>query len=274
VERWREVGRPDDDDLLARRPGGEVLRELLAGPTILEQPSVCDLLGARMAQDAGFEAVALAGYAIGAHLPLTRSLSIDDVEATTAAVAGACTVPLLVDADAGWGGIDSVPAAVRRLESAGAAALQLSSQHIPDCVPYADAEERPVAHRDLVSRVSAALGARQHVLVFARVDVVADDGYDAALRHADALRSAGADAILVYSERDAEVRRLPKDLPDVPLIYAGDPRATCGRSVYDVERLEQWGYRGVRNKYHRCYCARMVDQARERRPAAPMDKRG
>ena len=270
-DRGVEAPRPTGRSLGGGAPRpGEVLRDLLTGPRILELPSICDPLGARLAQEAGFDAVALAGFAIGAHMPLTRSLSIDDVERATAAVAAACSVPLLVDADAGWGSADQVPAAVTRLEAAGGGAVQLSSQHIPDRVPFTDSVERRIARRELVDRVSAAVAAREQMLVMARCDVAEDD-YDEALSHADDLLVAGADAILVYSAREADVRRLPTDLGPAPLIYAGHPRETCGRSVHDAERLEQWSYRGVRSKYHRCYCARMVDQTRGRVPADRRD---
>jgi 2-methylisocitrate lyase-like PEP mutase family enzyme len=248
---------------------GDVLRELLADGPILELPSICDPLGARLAQEAGYEAVALAGYAVGAHMPLTRSLSIDDVERATAAVAAVCSVPLLVDADAGWGSADQVPDAVARLAAAGAGAVQLSSQHIPDRVPYSDRAERRISRRELVDRVSAAAGARDQILVMARCDVAEDD-YDEAVRHVEDLLTAGADAILVYSACEDEVQRLPNDLSFAPLIYAGHPEETFGLSVRDTKQLEQWSYRAVRNKYHRCYCARMLDQRR----GTPVDRLG
>lgn len=250
----RTQAAPSDARSVAPSGRGRELRALLAGPGILELPSVCDSLGARMARDAGFRAASLEGYAIGSHLPLGRALSLADLCLATSAVVRACAVPLLVDADAGW---DAVAVLVARLEDAGVAAIQLSSQHLPERVPYSDATERRLARQDLVQRVRAGVAARTDCLITARCDVDAD-GYRVAVEHARALRDAGADALAVHSASEDDLSRWPRELPDTPLVYVGDARAPRERSTFDLERLREWGYRGVRNKYHRCYCARMT----------------
>src|ERR1700743_3015687 len=107
------------------------LRTLLAGPGILELPTVCDPLGARTAAAAGFAAVTLPGFAVGAHLPGDTLLTLADVERAVGRVADAGGVPVLLDADTGWIPPADLPAAVRRLARAGAAAVRLSTQHLP-----------------------------------------------------------------------------------------------------------------------------------------------
>lgn len=233
----------------------EVLRQLLDRPAILEQPAVCDPLGARLARDAGYEAVALAGYAIGAHLPPGSTFSLGAVERAASAVIRACGLPLLLDADAGSAAPGQLSRAVARLQAAGVAAIQVSSQHVPDRAPVSLASERQRAHAELLHRVETACTARDHILVMARCDVLPGPGYGESLRRAAALLAAGADAILVHAA-ESELRRLPKDLPDARLIYTGPLTASSGQSAFPAEQLEQWGYRGLSNKYYRCYCQR------------------
>ena len=232
---------------------GETLRALLAGPAILDQPVICDPLGARFAADAGYQAVALAGSAIGAHLPLTSELSLDDIERAAAAVVRACGLPVLLDADIGWGGTGDVPRAVGRLEAAGVAAVVVTSQHLPDRVPFSDAAERGRGRAGLLGRVRAARAARKSLLVMARCTVPAGGGYDDALAEAAGLLEAAADAILLHAPA-VLLPRFPRDLPGATLIYAGSPGP--GPQV-TASRLQQWGYRGLSRQYHRCYCARV-----------------
>jgi 2-methylisocitrate lyase-like PEP mutase family enzyme len=239
----------------------EVLRRLLDRPAILELPAVCDPLGARLARDAGYEAVALAGYAVGAHLPPGITFSLEAVERAAGAVIRACGLPLLLDADAGSAAPGQLSRAVARLEAAGAAAIQVSSQHVPDRAPVSLAGERQRGHAGLVHRVQTARTARDHILVMARCDVLPGPGYGESVRRAAALLAAGADALLVHAA-EAELRHLPNDLPDARLIYTGPLTGSSGRSVFPAEQLQRWGYRGLSNKYYRCYCQRA-------RPPAP-----
>jgi 2-methylisocitrate lyase-like PEP mutase family enzyme len=232
---------------------GETLRALLARPAILDQPAICDPLGARLAADAGYQAVSLGGSAIGAHLPLTSGLSLDDIERAAAAVIRACGLPVLLDADVGWGSTGDIPRAVARLEAAGVAAVVVSSQHLPAQVPFSDAAERNRGRAELLGRVRAARAARAGLLVMARCAVPAGGGYDDALAEAAGLLEAGGDAILLHAPAD-QLPRFPRDLPGATLIYAGSPGP--GPQV-SAPQLQQWGYGGLSRQYHRCYCARM-----------------
>jgi 2-methylisocitrate lyase-like PEP mutase family enzyme len=230
------------------------LRELLEAPRILEIPTVCDPLGARAAADSGYQAVTLAGYAIGAHLPSGSALSLAYVESTVRRVFRACGVPVLLDADAGWGDGADLTTAIGRLARAGAAGIQLSSQHLPSAVPFDRRFERRRSHHDLVKRVGEA--ADSMALIAARCDIDIDDGHEVALERAAELIAAGAGALLVHSADDAILRYFADALPDARLIYAANPALPCLPSVYPAEKLELWGYSAVNNKYHRCYCTR------------------
>jgi methylisocitrate lyase len=242
------------------RPG-EILRELLERTAILDQPAVCDPLSARLAREASYEAVNLGGYAIGAHLPLTSELSLGDIEQAARAVIRACGLPLLLDADIGWGGIEDLPAAVARLEAAGVAAIQLTSEHGPAQVPFSPAAERARAHADLTDRVRTARAARDHVLVVARCAIAPGGSYREAVGQARDLLESGADAIALHAGGD-ELRQFARDLPGATLICAGSPAPGGGQAI-PAGLLEQWGYSALSRQYHRCYCAR-----RQRPPGA------
>lgn len=230
----------------------DFLRELLAAPPILEQPVVCDPLGARAAADAGYQAVTLPAYAIGAHVPGDRLLTVDDIERTVHRVAEACDVPVLLDADTGW----DVPSALCRFVAAGVAAVHLNSPYLPTSATFDTLVERRRAHDELLGRVQAATGCDTDVLITARCDLDDRDGYGAALDRADALLAAGVDALLVHSLDDANLRTFAADLADACLIYAPLATLPSRPAVYSVAQLHDWGFAAVSNKYHHCYCAR------------------
>jgi len=248
-------------------PPGQALRDLLARPAILEQPAVCDPLTARLARDAGYEAVTLTGPAIGAHLPAGSAADLDDVERAASAVVTACAVPLLLDADALWGDAAALAAAVTRLDAAGVAAIGVSSQYLPDHAPVSLRAERRCAHADLLQRVRTACAARKHALVMARCDVIGELGYGDARERAAALLAAGADGILVHTAYEDDLRRLPQDLPGATLICTGSPTAGCEQTFFAPDVLERWGFSAISNKYHRCYCSRLKPVTR--RASAP-----
>jgi methylisocitrate lyase len=232
---------------------GETLRELLARPAILDQPTVCDPLGARLAADAGYQAVALGGYAIGAHLPLTSELSLADIEHAAAAVVRACGLPVMLDADINWGGAAGISRALARLEAASLAAVAVASQHLPAQMPFSEAAERDRARADQLCRIHAARSARTRLLILARCAIPAGRCYDDALSEVAGLLEAGADALLLHAPA-GQLRRLAQDLPGATLICAGSPGPGPEPSAAD---LQGWGYQGLTRQYHRCYCARM-----------------
>ncbi|HEY1570471.1 MAG TPA: isocitrate lyase/phosphoenolpyruvate mutase family protein [Pseudonocardiaceae bacterium] len=243
------------------------LRTLLAGPGILELPTVCDPLGARTAVAAGFAAVTLPGFAVGAHLPGDTLLTLADVERAVGRVADAGGVPVLLDADTGWVPPADLPAAVRRLASAGAAAVRLSTQHLPAAVPFQDCVEHGRAHEELLRRVRAVADVDVVLAVRCQVDT---DRYE----HAAELLAAGAEALLVGSTDETVLRRLPAEFPNAWLIHAADPAVPGRPSTYPVDHLATWGYAGVGNQYHRCYCARIAPAAADERRQPHVAGRG
>ena len=245
-------------------PGRE-LADLLAAPAILELPSICDPLGARAAVDAGYRALALPAYAVGAHLPPGAELSPTAAAETVRRIHAVSGVPLVVDTDAAWDGGDNLAAALRRLAAAGAAGVQLSSRYLPDGAPLEGGDVRRRTHDALMDRVGVAVDAASGMVIAARYDVDTDDGYAVTLERGAALLAAGADALLLQSANQSVLARLAADLPAARLIYASNPARPCQPAVYPPQILQGWGFAAVSNKYHRCYCARATEFARDTR---------
>ena len=171
----------------------------LARPTPLLAPGVYDALTAAMVAEAGFEA----GYLSGASIAYTKLgrpdiglTSLTEVAETMAHIAERTPLPIVVDADTGWGNALNVQRTVRVLERAGAAALQLEDQTFPKrCGHLQDKTLIPGA--EMAGKIRAAVDARTHALIIARTDAIAVEGLEAALDRAETYLEAGADMLFI-----------------------------------------------------------------------------
>ena len=130
--------------------------------------------------------------------------SLDEVARTVARIADVVSLPLIVDADTGFGNAVNAYHSVRVLERAGAAAIQIEDQDFPKrCGHFGGKQVIPPA--EMVAKISAALDARHggETLIIARTDALATDGVDAALDRANAYIEAGADLTFVEAPRSA-----------------------------------------------------------------------
>lgn len=223
-------------------------RELLARPGVLSQPVVFDALGARLAEDLGFEAVGIGGYSLGAHLMTPEPLlSLSDVADATRRLVTATSLPVMVDAGAGWGEPVHVAHTVRVLERAGAASVHIEDQIFPKRVHYHKGVEHVISQSEMVDKVRSAVAARTDpdFVIIARTDAMRTDGYDEGIRRARAYMAAGADMIMLFPNDDAETRQTPKDLPGVPLEYVNSSGNRLGRGIYPVDELGSWGWKVV-----------------------------
>lgn len=193
---------------------GTSLADLLAeGPPIL-LPGVANPLAARVAQDIGFRALYVTGAGVAnteLGLPDIGILGLSDMAQAVERIAGVVDLPLVVDADTGYGNSVSCYHAVRRLEAAGAAALQIEDQVFPKrCGHFEGKEVVPVA--EMVGKIHAACDARrsEQTLIMARTDACATHGYEAAIDRAAAYAEAGADILFVEALTDA------RQLADAP----------------------------------------------------------
>jgi 2-methylisocitrate lyase-like PEP mutase family enzyme len=223
------------------------LRTRLAEPRALLAPGIYDALSALVAEQAGFEAL----YLSGASIAYTRLGSPDiglttfsEVTDTLAHITERVRVPVIVDADTGFGNALNVQRTVRGLERAGAAMIQLEDQTFPKrCGHLQGKGVVPVA--EMCGKLRAALDARasRDTLILARTDALAVEGLDAALARAEAYLACGVDALFVEALRtpaqmDAACARLAARVPLLANMVEG------GQTP--VESAQALGERGFR----------------------------
>ena len=223
------------------------LRERLASPQPLLAPGVYDALSALLAEQAGFEALYLSGASI-AYTRLGRSdvglTTASEVAQTLALVSERVRVPVIVDADTGFGNALNTQRTVREFERAGAAMIQLEDQTFPKRCGHLDGKGVvPVA--EMQGKLHAALDARRsrETLVLARTDAVAVEGLDAALERAERYLECGVDALFIEALRtpgqmDAACSRFAQRVPLLANMVEG------GKTP--VQGADELGRRGFR----------------------------
>jgi 2-methylisocitrate lyase-like PEP mutase family enzyme len=187
------------------------LRARLTDPRILVAPGVYDGLTAAIARHAGFEALYLSGAAV-AYTRLGRPdiglTSVSEMADTMALIRDRVDLPVIIDADTGFGNALNAERTMRTYERAGANALQVEDQTFPKrCGHLSDKSLIPTG--EMVGKIAAMADARasDETLIIARTDAVAVEGFDAALDRAEAYVEAGADVLFVEALRSTDEMR-------------------------------------------------------------------
>jgi 2,3-dimethylmalate lyase len=224
------------------------LRELLAGSDVVLAPGAYDALSARLAEQAGFDVVYMTGFGASASLlgrPDIGLLSFGEMAGQARRLVQAIGVPLIADADDGYGNPLNVLRTVREYEAAGAAAVQIEDQVTPKRCGHMEGKA-VIAAGEMVEKVRAAVEARRSpdLVVIARTDARAVEGLDAALDRAARYRDAGADVLFVEApESEREVERVADAFPGTPLLFNG---VEGGRTPsLELDRLRELGFRIV-----------------------------
>jgi 2-methylisocitrate lyase-like PEP mutase family enzyme len=187
------------------------LKTLLARPQALLAPGVYDALSALVAEQAGFEALYLSGASI-AYTRLGRSdvglTTATEVAQTLAHITDRVRLPVIVDADTGFGNALNVQRTVRDFERAGAAMIQLEDQGFPKRCGHLDGKA-VIPAAEMCGKLRAALDARRtgQTLILARTDAVAIEGLEAALERAEQYLDTGVDALFIEALRNPEQMR-------------------------------------------------------------------
>jgi 2-methylisocitrate lyase-like PEP mutase family enzyme len=219
------------------------LRQLLASGRTVVAPGVFDGLSARLAEQAGFAAVYASGGAVArsAGVPDLGLLSLAEIVARLEMIVDAVAVPVIADADTGYGNALNVQRAVRAFERAGVAALHLEDQTFPKkCGHYDDKGLVPAA--EMAQKLKAARDALsdEDFIVIARTDAIAVEGFDAALDRAAAYSEAGADVVFVEAPTtEEEIAAVARRFPGWKLINMFQGGKT---PLVPVARLEALGY--------------------------------
>ena len=200
------------------------LRKLMSGPGCLVAPGVADGLAARLVKLAGFEAAYMTGFGTS----ITR-LGMPDVGLLTATemidnasrIVDACELPVVADADTGYGNPINTRRTIRDYEKAGVAGVHIEDQGWPKRCGHL-AGKRVIPTAEMVAKIKAACDARrdQDFVIITRTDAIAIEGIDAALERGERYREAGADVLFIEAPVGrAEVDRVSKHFKGVPLLY-------------------------------------------------------
>jgi carboxyvinyl-carboxyphosphonate phosphorylmutase len=201
------------------------LRELLAGPSPLVAPGAYDALSARLVEQAGFGAVYMTGFGTTASLigrPDVGLLSGSEMADNARRIVSAVDVPVIADADTGYGNALNVLRTVQLYEQAGVAGVQLEDQVMPKKCGHMTGKAL-IGADEMVGKVRAAVEARRDpdLVVIARTDAVAVLGVDEAITRAKAFADAGADLLFVEAPTsEDDVARIAGELRGVaPLVF-------------------------------------------------------
>jgi 2-methylisocitrate lyase-like PEP mutase family enzyme len=204
---------------------GARLRELLRARPMVVAPFVFDGLQAKLAHAAGFQAVYMTGFGTAAArgLPDLGLLGLSEMVDNVRVLVRAAGLPVVCDADTGYGNPVNVWHTVREYEKAGAAGLHLEDQVWPKRCGFL-AGKQVIPLEEMVPKVRAACAARSDpdFVVIARSDALAPHGWEEAIRRARAYREAGADLVFVDGIRTREdMKRYARSLEGIPLVYNG-----------------------------------------------------
>lgn len=208
--------------LIDRITAGARLRACIASGDVTVAPGAFDGMSARLVARAGFPAVYASGGAISRSLgiPDLGLLSMDRIVARVAAMCDAVDIPVIADADTGYGNALNTQRAVQAFERAGAAGVHLEDQLFPKrCGHYEGKTLVPVA--EMAQKLRAARDACRDsdFVIIARTDAIAIEGLDGALERAHAYRDAGADVTFVEAPTSREqIERIAREIPGPKLI--------------------------------------------------------
>jgi methylisocitrate lyase len=223
------------------------LRSLLTQPNILVAPGASDALTARLIQEAGFDAVYATGAGIANAqyaLPDIGLLSSTEMIAHIRRIVQAVDVPVIADADTGYGNPLKVMRTVQEYEHAGVAAIQLEDQSSPKKCGHFDGKEI-IDAEEMIQKIRAAVEARNDpdLVIIARTDALATHGYEEAIRRAKLYAANGADVIFVEALRTREeIANAPREISALLLFNMTEGAKT---PMYGVSELQSLGYKIV-----------------------------
>ena len=218
------------------------LRELLDAPGIIVAPGAYDCLTAKIIERAGFPAV----YMTGAGTSVARLgrpdlglATMTEMVANAAAIADTVAVPVIADADTGYGGTLNVQRTIRQYQRAGVAAVHIEDQESPKRCGHLD-DKRVIPAADMTQKVRAAVESRGDgdFVIIVRTDALAVTGWDDTMRRCEAYVKAGADALFVEALRSPEEAERVCSAFGVPMLYNF---VESGKSpllpAYELEKL-------------------------------------
>jgi 2-methylisocitrate lyase-like PEP mutase family enzyme len=223
----------------------QTFKQLLKRNKLLVAPGCFDGLSARLVQEGGFEAAYLSGGAVA------RSMGIPDIGLVTMSesidravqVVSAINIPVIADADTGYGNAVNLVRSVREFERAGVAAIHIEDQITPKRCGHLDGKE-VISLSEMAKKLEAALATRSDpdFCIIARTDARGVNGFEDAVKRANAFAKLGVDAVFFEApQSEDELAEIPQRVPNIPLlvnVFKGGKTP-----MLPMERLEKMGYR-------------------------------
>ena len=223
------------------------MRELIARPGLLLMPGAYDALSARIIEREGFEAIVAGGYAaVGSMLaaPDMGQSTMRDYAGHYERICEAVQIPVYVDSDTGFGGVNNVWQMTRKFENAGVAGFFVSDQVFPNRCGYLPGKQI-IPVEQMLAKVKAAVDARRDpdMLIVARTDAVAVDGLSAAIERCQMFIEAGAD--LAKPQGADTIEDIKRVIREVPGAHMATQSQAAGKAKVSLADLEKAGVAAV-----------------------------
>ena len=223
----------------------QVFKQFLKRDKLLVAPGCFDGLSARLVEEAGFEAAYFSGGAVARSmgLPDIGLVTMSEVIERAAQVVSAVKIPVIADADTGYGNAINLVRTVREYERVGVAAIHIEDQITPKRCGHLDGKE-VISLPEMIKKLEAALASRADpdFCIIARTDARGVHGLDDAISRARAFAQLGVDAVFVEApQSESELEQIPRALLNIPLlvnVFKGGKTP-----MLPAERLEKMGYR-------------------------------
>src|SRR5919106_6663651 len=240
-----QVGSDDLSEVIMRAT--TKLRQMFQEPGIVAAPGAYDCLTAKIIQQAGFPAVYMTGAGTSVATlgyPDLALATASEMIANAAEIAAAVNVPVIADADTGYGGVLNIQRTIRQYERAGVAAVHVEDQEFPKRCGHLD-NKRVVPVEDMTQKIRAAVDARtdEDFVIIVRTDALAVTGWDDTIRRCEEYVMAGADALFIEALRTPEEAEQVTQIFNLPLLYNF---VETGKSpLIPTQELERLGFKLV-----------------------------
>lgn len=234
--------------LKAKINGPKKLRELMDKKDIILAPGAYDALSARIVEAVGFDAVYMTGFGTAASLlgyPDVGLVTMSEMVDNARRIVEAVNIPVIADADTGYGNPINVIRTVQAYEDAGVAGIHIEDQVFPKKCGHITGKQ-VVPRDDMVEKIAAARDAKRNkdFLIIARTDAIAVEGIESAIERAKEYYKAGADMIFVEAPENMEhIRLIARELKGIPLLFNW---AEGGKTPpVDLNTLKELGFKIV-----------------------------
>ncbi|NLU08410.1 MAG: isocitrate lyase/PEP mutase family protein [Clostridiales bacterium] len=194
---------------------GKIIKDFIKRGELLVSPGAFNSISAKIVEQSGFDSVYMTGYGAAANLlgsPDIGLLSASEMIKHLSYMSESVDIPIIADADTGYGNVLNMYRTVREYEKAGAAAIQIEDQCWPKRCGHMDGKQ-VISAEEMAAKIRAAVDARQDedTVIIARTDALAPIGFDEAIRRGNLYKEAGADVIFVEAPPDIDkLRQIPK----------------------------------------------------------------